>query len=626
MEDDRIEQLKRKLYSRGNFTPTTKRFVMGTYDQPVKDAWGEGDSSLHINGQQDVNTHPLLKKFLTGAIIFLVIAVGIALYMFFGGGNQVSSANVDIQIVGPASVASGEQIDLGVSLVNENRTALSNVVLTVEYPEGARADQNTTEPLKRTTENIKNIDKGSVYTTTTKLVLFGDKDAVKTLLFKMEYTVAGSNARFTKEKKYDVVVGSSPLLINVTVPQEINSGQQFQIQVTVTSNSGALLKDVLVKAEYPYGFAYADSSLAPLNDKQTWNIGDLKNGEKKVFTIKGNIIAQDNEERTFRFMVGVAGSEQNTIDTVLGTAMPTISLRKPFFNATFSLAGDTSDNVSIGSLNRVSGQLAITNSLADSLSNIVAEVKMSGSALNKAGVRVSDGGFYQSNQNVITWDRNANSNFELLRPGETATASFELQDFIVPQNMKNPEVTFDVTLKAVRSLVGGGVDNVVSTMTKKLRFLTNLNISTRSLRGGVIANSGPVPPLRDTPSTYTIEWVISNTHNEVSGTMVSATLPVYVDWIGAVSPSTESVSYDADKRTVTWNAGTIPALAGYSTSAKKVFFQVRINPSISQTGFAPALTNTTTISGLDTFANKPITVDGGYPTTNTADGFSGIVQ
>jgi hypothetical protein len=423
-----------------------------------------------------------------------------------------------------------------------------------------------------------------------------------------------------------VSLGSSPILLNVTAPQEVNSGQQFQLQVTVTSNSGALLRNVLVKAEYPYGFAYTDASLAPESDKQTWNIGDLKNGEKKVFTIKGSVLAQDNEERTFRFMVGTEGTDQNAIETVLGTAMPTISLRKPFFNAVLSLGGNPSEVVAVAAQSRLNGELSIMNSLADSLSNVVAEVSMSGSALNKAGVRVSDGGFYQSNQNVIIWDRNGNSNFELLRPGETARASFELQDFIVPQNMKNPEITFDVTLRAVRSLVGGGVDNVTSTMTKKLRFLTNLGISTRSLRGGVFTNTGPVPPVRDTASTYTIEWAISNTHNEVSGSVVKTSLPVYVDWVGAVSPNTESVTYDPDKRTITWNAGTVPALAGYSTSAKKVFFQVRINPSISQTGFAPALTNSTSISGLDTFGNKTVSVDAGYPTSDTADGFSGIVQ
>lgn len=627
VENDRIEQLKRKLYSRGNFTPTTERFRMGSYDKPVQDSWGGEDPKLHIDGlPEDVKTHPLLKKFLIGALVFLMVSVGIALYMFFAGANQVSSANVDIQIVGPATVASGEQIDLGISLINENRTALSNVVFSVEYPEGARSSLDNTEPLKRTTENIKNINKGSIHTTTTKLLLFGDKDVTKTLTFKIEYTVEGSNARFTKEKKYDVVIGSSPLLINVTAPQEINSSQQFQLQVTVTSNSGALLKNVLVKAEYPYGFTYTDSSLAPHSDKQTWNIGDLKNGEKKVFTVRGNVIAQDNEERTFRFMVGTEGTEQNVIETVLGTAMPTISLRKPFFNAVLSLGGNTSEVVAVASTGRLGGELSVMNSLADSLSNVVAEIQMSGTALNKAGVRVSDGGFYQSNQNVIIWDRNANSNFELLRPGETARGAFELQDFIVPQNMKNPEITFDVTLRAVRALVGGGVDNVTSTMQKKLRFLTNLNVSSRSLRGGVLANTGPVPPIRDTASTYTVEWSISNTHNEVSGGVVKTTLPVYVDWVGAVSPNTESVTYDPDTRTVTWNAGTVSALAGYATSAKKVFFQVRFNPSISQVGIAPALTNVTKISGLDTFANKGVGADGGYPSTNTADGFSGVVQ
>jgi len=626
VEDDRIEQLKRKLYSRGNFTPVTKRFQMGTYDKTVKENWSE-NTELHIDDMsEEEKTHPLLKKFLYGALTFLFFSVGIALYMFFGGANQVSSANVDIKIVGPASVASGEQIDLGVSLINENRTALKNVVLTVQYPEGARTSVDNTEPLKRTTENIKDIEKGSVHNLTTKLLLFGDKDAVKTLIFKMEYTVVGSNARFTKEKKYDVLIGSSPLLINVSAPQEVNSGQQFQLQVTVTSNSGALLKDVLVKAEYPYGFVYADSSLMPESDKQTWNIGDLKNGEKKVFTVKGNIIAQDNEERTFRFMVGVVSTGENLIDTVLGTAMPTISLRKPFFSATFSLAGDTSDTVAVLGVERVGSQLSITNSLADSLSNIVAEVTMSGSALNKSGVRVSDGGFYQSSQNVIIWDRNGNSRFELLRPGEKADTSFELQDFIIPQNMKNPEIIFDVTLKAVRSLVGGGVDNVTSTMQKRLRFVTNLNISSRSLRGGLFGNTGPVPPVRDSASTYTVEWTISNTHNDVSNAVVKTTLPVYVDWMNAVSPTTENVTYDVDRRTVTWNAGTVGALAGFSTSPKKVLFQVRLNPSISQVGIAPSLTNTTTVSGLDTFGNKAVSAEAGGVNTNTADGFTGTVQ
>jgi len=626
VEDDRIEQLKRKLYSRGNFTPITKRFQMGTYNKAVKENWSE-NTELHIDGMPEgEKTHPLLKKFLYGALVFLVVSIGIALYMFFGGGNQVSSANVDIKILGPASVASGEKIDLGVSLVNENRIALKNVVLTVEYPEGARASPDTTEPLKRTTENVKDINKGSVHNLTTKLILFGDKDSIKTLIFKMEYTVVGSNARFTKEKKYDVSIGSSPLLISVSAPQEVNSGQQFQVQITVASNSGALIKDVLVKAEYPYGFAYTDSSLMPEGDKQTWNIGDLKNGEKKVFTVKGSIVAQDNEERTFRFMVGSVGTEQNTIDTVLGTAMPTISLRKPFFNATFALAGDTADTVAVGRVGRVTGQLIITNSLADSLSNIVTEVSMSGSALNKSGVKVTDGGFYQSSQNVIIWDRNGNSNFELLRPGEKEDASFELENFIIPANMKNPEITFDVTLKAVRSLVGGGVDNVTSTMVKKLRFLTNLNVTTRSLRGGVFGNTGPVPPVRNSASTYTVEWSISNTHNDVSNVVVKATLPAYADWMGAVSPATENVMYDADKRTVTWNAGTVGALAGFSTSPKKVLFQVRLNPSISQVGIAPSLTNTTTVSGLDTFGNKAVSAEAGGVNTNTADGFTGTVQ
>lgn len=626
VEDDRIEKLKRKLYSREGFTPASNRFQINTGDTGnVKDNW-EDNGGLHIDDvSSESGTHPFLKKFLAGALLFFLAAVGIALYMFFMGGNEVSSANVDIQIVGPASVASGEQVDLGVSLVNRNRTALKNVVLTIEYPDGARAKDDSAEPLIRTTQNITDIAKGSTYNTATKLYLFGDKDIPKTLTFKMEYTVSGSNARFTKEKKYDVLIGSSPLLINVSTPKEINSGQQVSLQVTVTSNSGSLLKDVMVKAEYPYGFTYNRATIEPQSDKQTWNLGDLKNGDKKVFTVIGTVLAQDNEERTFRFMSGVAGVD-GELETILGTAMPTISIRKPFFNTVFSLGGDTADVVGAQAQNRISSELSVTNSLADTLSNVVLEVKMGGAALNKLGVRVNDGGFYQSSQNVITWDRNTSPKFDLLRPGDKVGARFDLQDFSIPQNMKNPEITFDVTLKGVRSLAGGGVDNVTSTATKTLRFFTDLTLSAHSLRSGVFTNTGPVPPQRDVPTTYTIEWVLSNTHNDVQKAQIKTVLPVYVDWIGMVSPNTESVVYDPDTRTITWNAGTIGALAGYSTSPKKVLFQVRINPSASQVGTSPWLTGKINISGMDMFVNKMFAGEAGEVTTDTFDGFSGIVQ
>ncbi len=626
LEDDRIEKLKRKLYSRESFTPASNRFEINMHDVgDVKDNWDD-NTGLHIDAvSAEPETHPFLKKFLTGAIVFLLVAVSIALYMFFMGGNAVSSANVDIEIVGPASVTSGEQVDLGISLVNKNRTALKNVTLTIEYPDGARAKDDSAEPLTRTVQNIPDITKSSTYNTATKLYLFGDKDIPKTLVFKMEYTVSGSNARFTKEKKYDVLIGSSPLLINVSAPQEINSGQQVSLQVTVTSNSGSLLKDVMVKAEYPYGFTYNRATLEPENDKQTWKLGDLKNGDKKVFTVVGTMIAQDNEERTFRFMAGVADLK-GELETILGTAMPTVSLRKSFFNIVFGLGRDTAEMVSARAQDRIAGELSITNSLPDSLSNVVLEVKMNGVALNKFGVSVNDGGFYQSSQNTILWDRNTNSKFAFIRPSETVDARFDVQDFSIPRTMKNPEIVFNINLKGVRSLVGGGVDNITSTATKTLRFFTDLTLKASSLRSGELQNSGPVPPRREEASTYTIEWVLSNTHNDVQRAQVKTTLPVYVDWMGVVSPNTESISYDPDSRTVTWNAGTIGALAGYSTSPKKVLFQVRLNASASQVGLSPILTGGTTISGMDTFVNKTFTTEAGSVNTNTADGFSGKVQ
>ena len=118
---------------------------------------------------------------------------------------------------------------------------------------------------------------------------------------------------------------------------------------------------------------------------------------------------------------------------------------------------------------------------------------------------------------------------------------------------------------------------------------------------GPLENTGPFPPRVEEPTTYTVVWTVSNTSNDLSDTKVSAALPSYVEWVGLVSPSTESVSFNNVGGEVVWQVGTVSAGSGHNRPAREVAFQVRLVPSISQVGMSPVLIGAPTLTAHDVF-------------------------
>jgi hypothetical protein len=621
IEDDRIEKLKRKLYSRSGEPLLDVRSDIKKEDESVKSAWGES-SKLTIPEDMSYKpkTHPLLKKFLFAASLFFVLSVGFALYEFFGGGNLISSNNVDIKIAGQSVVASGEEVDLVLSLVNQNHTDLNTTLLSIDYPSGTSADKDGVTPLTHTEETVGTVASGSSIDKTETFFLIGDKDAVKTIKINMSYQVAGSNAVFTKEKDYDITIGSSPIILNVDAPQEVNAGKEINFIATVTSNSPAVLHNVLLRADYPYGFAFDTASIKPTTGNTLWNIGDLKSGDKKTINISGTLQAQDGEQRTFTFSVGTKSSDPSKdIDTVLSSAQSTITVSKPFIDAHLVVAGSESPTVTANAGSGVNGVITFTNTLPDQLSNVSVTATLSGSGLDRSSVTGSNNGFYQSQNGVITWDKNSTPAFSGLNPGDSQNVSFSFNTLKLPVGSKNPEVDVALNISGTRVSSSGTVGDVSVSVNKVVKIIANLALLSNSLRSGPFANTGANPPKAESPSTYTIDWSLTNTWNDVTGAKVTTQLPSYVDWTGVISPTTSNISYDASSRTVSWSPDSVSAGAGFTLSPKEVFFQVKINPSLSQVGTIPALTSNINVVGNDTFSGQAISFTSPALTVQTSD-------
>ena len=605
-EESSIERLKKTLYSRNEkIIPKEKRTSMQNLDMEAPTSWGQAKSFQFSPEMMSRKNNSFFNKFLIGSLVFFVVSRGVAIFIFFGGVNMISSDNLDIKITAQSSVSSGEELDIGLSILNGNNTDLENVVLFIEYPEGSEIIGEENRIITRDRISLDTIAQGKSKDYTIRALLFGEKDIVKTFTFKIEYKVKGSNAIFSKEKTYDVLIGSSPILLDVSYPKEVNSGQQMTLSINITSNSSVPIKNTLVKVEYPYGFTYKSSNIKPLSDNSVWNIGDLRNGDKKTLSVTGVIIGQNMEDRSFIISVGSQNPQiKSDIDTILVEETETVGIRKSFFDLQTIVGGGNVKSVGQFSPVTINWQ----NTLPDKILNAKIEATLSGNILDRSKVLVGDSGFYRSVDNVVLWDKNTTENLLQITPGGSGSVSLTLVSLTNPvlvRSIKNPHIDLHIVMTGDRS----GLDSATISSSEDVTIKINstLELNSQSFRSvGPFNNIGPIPPRADIESTYTITWTITNTTNDLSGVAVSAVLPTGVIWKGETQPVSERINYNQDTRTVSWNIGNVSAGVGFTLSPKTVSFKVGIIPSINQIGSAPTLLSQINATATDTYTEGQI--------------------
>lgn len=618
-EESSIDRLKRNLYSRNeNLVPKEKRTPVSPYENSVRTDWGTNQSFDLSPEAMAKRNNSFFNKFLVGSVLFFTLSLAVALFIFYGGLNMISSNNLDINIIAPSSISSGEELSASLSVVNGNRTDLEDAVLFIDYPDGVESVEQVNRPLIHDKIELGVIPKGKSSDYTIRALLFGEKDALKTFILRLEYKVKGSNAVFSKEKTFDISIGSSPLIMDVVYPKEVNSGQIVTLTVNMTSNSSVPVRNTLVKVEYPYGFTYKDSSVAPYRDNSIWNLGDLKNGDKKVITIRGVLVGQNLEDRSFRISAGSQSSDSSKdFDTPLATGIFTMGIRKSFFDLTVV----TSPNGVSTAGQSIPVTIKWQNTLPDKILNGRIEASVSGNALDRNRVAASGGGFYRSVDNTIVWDKNSTPGLTSVLPGDTNQVSFvaaSLLDLTSGKLVKNPHVDVHIVITGDRS--GSESTTVSSEEDITIKISSAVGIKAKSRReSGPFTNTGLIPPRADKETTYTVTWTLTNSVNDVKGATASATLPPGVAWKNEVSPMSEKIDFNPDTQTITWNVGNVSTGIGYAFAPREVSFKVGITPSLSQVGNEGRLTSDVSASATDTYTEQVITALAPFVTTRYSD-------
>ncbi len=617
--EDIIERTKRKLYSvDGASIQHEKTVELHKQSFEVPEGW-QSDENVSVGGKdvdysmarRKLHDHSLLKKLLVVAGVFFAVAVGIFSYLYFGGLNTISSQNVDITIIAPVTVAGGEPLPIQLVVSNRNSIPLESALLTLEFPEGTRSGESSGEALVRYTYDLGKVEAGGDVNHTVNAVLFGEENSIKRIVVSVEYRVPDSSARLYKEKFYEPTISSSPVIMSITPIKETNSGKEFTMTVTVASNSGSTIEDVLLKAEYPFGYEFVSATPEPTFDDSVWRIGDLRPEQKKEIVIRGVLTGEDGSNRAFNFSVGNQDTQnEKRIGITLLSQQETVRIARPFIGTTLALNGKSDGTAIINAGGTVRGDISYVNNLPTQVTNVEIEVKLGGTILDRRSVSAGNG-FYRSIDDTIVWEKSRNASLASLNPGERGTVSFSVSPLaITPGTLSlygNPEMNFVVSVRGTRVSESNVPESIVSSTEGKVVLASNLSVQPRVVYSdGPFVNTGPVPPRAELETTYTVYWTITNTTNDVSGARVSASLPFYARWVGQVSPPNERVTYNQVGGQIVWDVGSIPAGSGLLSTPREVAFQVAILPSLSQLGTEPNIIGATTLTGFDVFTETSL--------------------
>ena len=617
---NRIEELKGKLFSknyetkiehRDNFTHRENRDVM--------DSWGvrEGSQTDTLNyADRFFMKTPIFKNFFIFSVVFFILTLGYASYVFFGGGNTVSNDNIDISIIGNAFTGGGEELSLTVGIANRNNSPLELADLVMEYPKSSSNSSNPSgnQPPMHTRLSLGTIPAGSVRNENLKVVLFGEQGSVRAIKISLEYRVEGSNAIFVKEKGYDVSISSTPLNLSVDAPNTISPNQDIALNVKATLNATRTISKVLLKIDYPAGFQFKSAVPAPSFGNNIWVLGDLAPGGDRNISISGKMVdVFDGEEKTFRISSGSqSASDKSMIDVVFNSIGQTVMVKRPFIEANLFVNGAFQKEYAIDTKTKMEGEIRYANNLDTQVGDLVIRAKISGNAVNRKTIS-AERGFYNSSQDVISWDKNSISDFAQINPGGSGSVRFSISPMPLFSAegglLGSPSIDIQVSISGKQPVEGYATEQINNSSSAIVKIISDVGIVAKGLYySGPFKNFGLIPPKVEKETSYTISWSLSNTANNISKAVARSTLPPWARYLGHISPSEEDLTYNSSTKELVWNVGAIGKGAGITAGSRAVFFQIALTPSLSQVGTAPTIINDAVLTGHDDFANVDVKV------------------
>ena len=572
-------------------------------DEPlVINAWDETPLPKEDTPYDHAPKHHFLKALFYFALIACILSLGYFGYKIYQDKNFVSVDNIIINVIGPKAVGAGDVSSFDISVQNKNNSALIFSSMRVDFPNGTKKADSSNAELAREKIDIGTVLAQKEVRKNIQARIFGAQNSTLTIRFTLEYRVPGSNAIYEKAYQYPISIGTVPLTVSADILERVNSGQEQEITVTVESNTNQPLPGLLLQIEYPFGFKFTSANPLPTYGSDVWEIGTLAPGSKKTIKLRGVVIGQDADVRTFGFSVGTASArDQKEIGALLAVRKDTQEIDRPFLDVSLALNGDeSSSDYSARRGETIRGVINWQSTSETRIADAVVELRISGPGLDKRQVVADSNGYYDSTRGVITWNNRSVAEFVTINPEDKGQLNFNVT---VPRDLADSiyqPFVIEISVRGNRSDESGAPVALNSVVSRRVQLVSELALASRATRAATpFTQSGTIPPQADKETTYTVVWTVTNTRNQSDDVVVRAILPTYVKWKDLRLPENEPLTFNERTGEVIWNIGTLEPGVGFGKPARTVSFQLGLKASINQVGQVPDLLTQIELKGVD---------------------------
>ena len=495
-----------------------------------------------------------------------------------------------LEILGPKEVIPFEQVEYTVRIKNNATFRLENPTLIFMTPENSLKDGKFYE-----TEVIDEekfgffLNPGEEKIFTFKFQLLGQEGEKKIVKSLFTYKPKNLKAKYQSETSFVTILKSLPLTFNLEFPRKIPIGQNFSIKINYFSNLDFPVVDLRCQVEYPQGFEFISSYPKGLEPTE-WQIPILNPNEGGRIEIIGKISGRVGEGKIFKARLGLIKEGKFILLKTLAKggelSQTTVFLRQ-------EINGNPRYVASPGEW--LHYEIYFKNVGDKDLTNLVLFSKLEGEAFDLTSVH-SENGNFSIGDNTLVFDWQKVPQLQYLPPLSEGKVEFWVKVRENITNLKDPLIRNIVFIGEVR-------EEFVTKIASKLEC-----VQTGFYFDEVFGNSGPIPPLVGSSTTYTINWQVKNHYSDVKEAKLRAKLPNNVQLTGQIFPPDETArfTFDSASREIVWNIGDVEKGVGRIKPPKSIFFQVSITPTEDQRGKEAILLENVEIECFDSWAEVTI--------------------
>jgi hypothetical protein len=570
----------------------------------------------------------LKSKFTFGTIIILAVISAISVFYIWRFYNNRSLV---LDFEAPVSALRGTPFDVKVNISNNTGAILENAVLTLTLPEGVAFFGSD---VSKTIDNksLGNVGAGSLVQESYKIIVFFQEGNNANLKATLSYSPASLSARFEKNSVISINVGSSGAEAELVLPDEITSGEEFEITVAYKNISDIDFSDLELKIEYPPNFSFLSSSLKPDANNNIWFLGDLRKGSEGKFVIKGSIIGSEGESVGFNSYLSLRAVgqtylvNQKTIQTKIAYSPLSVAIQ---------LNNDPEYTARTGDLLNYS--ISYINKTDSPLRNAVFRAQLIGELFDFTALQ-TQAAFRQAD-NTLIWNSANTPSLALIPPGSAGIIIFALKtksdysirrfsdkNFTLVVNAEGESPTVPASVKASR---------IFSKAKLETKVLGKIMLDAKGYfrdAGSGFLNKGPLPPKVGQATNFTIHWILKSLASDFSNVEVRAVLGDNVKMVGESRSNTGSLpTYDPKNNEVVWLIDRIQANQGVISDPIEAVFQIEVIPSSAQAGAYMKLIGDSFARGRDEWsgiesANNDVAITTALPDDVTVGGQGGVVQ